>query len=1024
MRLAQPRPNSEPSRVPAVVDLSALARELAGRSSGAEANVQAHIQTMLLYGGLNLGEDDLVTVELEAQVGGGRRIDIEAGLTAIEVKRDLRHRGVREEAEKQLAGYVRDRTSLLGQRYTGILTDGAEWRLYHLLDDKLEEVSLLEMTPSSADAEALIVWLEGALATAEAIAPTPREIERRLGARSSAHALASADLRALYEKHRKNPTVELKRTLWARLLRTAFGTSFKDDDQLFIDHTLLVISAEIIAHAVVGIDPVLLPPASVLNGQRFAQAGISGVIEEDFFDWVAEVPEGEALVHALARRLTRFAWQDVEHDVMKVLYESIINAAQRHRLGEYYTPDWLAAVMVAETVDRPLEQRVLDPSCGSGTFLFQAVRRYLTAAAESGMSETEAISGATGHVFGIDVHPVAITLARLTYLLAIGRDRLQVPGRPNIQIPVFLGDSVQWRTPQTNLWTREGLTISVDDEVQLWASSLYFPSRLLDDAASFDRLVEELARRASNRAPGSAPPSLASTFARFAVHPDDQQPLQSTFATMCRLQDEGRNHVWSFFVRNLARPLWLSREENRVDCIVGNPPWLAYRYMTIEMQDSFRRMSEDRGLWAGASVATHQDLSGLFLVRAVEQYLKPGGHFSLVMPLAALSRRQFAGLRSGHYVTGTGEVAVAFGRPWDLHLVKPNLFRVPPSVVSGVRAEMPVPLASQAECWSGRLPGRNISWELAAPHIARTAAGIEVARDEPSSHYHSRFTQGATLVPRFLLMVEDAPASPIGVASGRREVRSMRSANEKQPWKDLPALQGSIEQEFIRPVHLGSTILPFRLLDPWLGVIPWDGSTLLEGIDARIDLYPGLAAWWTRAEAVWDANKGESRLTLLEQVDFRNKLSVQLPTPAHRVFYSASGQYLTAARNLDDRAVAEHKLYWGAANSKDEALYLVAILNSPALTNLLAPMQSRGEHNPRDFDKLVWRLPIPLFDPENQQHRQLVDLAAQAEAVATAVDVSGHRTFQAQRRLIRNELDTHGAAQAIDAIVLGLLAIN
>ena len=287
--------------------------------------------------------------------------------------------------------------------------------------------------------EGLVVWLEGALATAEAIAPTPKEIERRLGASSSAHALAYAELHRLYDKNRADPTVVLKRQLWARLLRTAFGTNFVDDDQLFIDHTLLVVSAEVIAHAVVGLDPALLPPASVLSGQRFAQAGIAGVIEQDFFDWVVEVPEGEAFVLALAKRLTRFAWQDVEHDVMKVLYESIINADWRHRLGEYYTPDWLAECIVAETVDRPLEQRVLDPSCGSGTFLFQAVRHYLNAAAEAGMSDAEAISGATEHVLGIDVHPVAITLARLTYLLAIGRDRLQAPGRPEHPCPRLAG---------------------------------------------------------------------------------------------------------------------------------------------------------------------------------------------------------------------------------------------------------------------------------------------------------------------------------------------------------------------------------------------------------------------------------------------------------------------------------------------------------------------------------------------------------------------------------------------------------
>lgn len=65
------------------VDLAALARDLASRSVGAEANVQAHIQTILLFGGLNLGEENLETVELEAQVGGGRRIDIEAGASLL-----------------------------------------------------------------------------------------------------------------------------------------------------------------------------------------------------------------------------------------------------------------------------------------------------------------------------------------------------------------------------------------------------------------------------------------------------------------------------------------------------------------------------------------------------------------------------------------------------------------------------------------------------------------------------------------------------------------------------------------------------------------------------------------------------------------------------------------------------------------------------------------------------------------------------------------------------------------------------
>jgi len=77
-------------------------------------------------------------------------------------------------------------------------------------------------------------------------------------------------------------------------------------------------------------------------------------------------------VRTLSRRLARFDWSAVEQDVLKVLYENIIGAETRKRLGEYYTPDWLAHIMVTEAIATPLEQRVLDAACGSGTFLFHA----------------------------------------------------------------------------------------------------------------------------------------------------------------------------------------------------------------------------------------------------------------------------------------------------------------------------------------------------------------------------------------------------------------------------------------------------------------------------------------------------------------------------------------------------------------------------------------------------------------------------------------------------------------------------
>lgn len=695
-----------------VVDLKQLVARMAKRDkTRTEANAQSDLHMLLTVAPLALEDHHLEEIVLEQQAGGGRRIDVEIGFTVFEVKRDLNVGNIRNEAEVQLAGYVQSRTDSLQQRYVGVLTDGAEWRLYHLDDGALELVSVHEVNPKTPDVESLCVWLEGVLATTDQIVPTPTEITRRLGATSPGHALDYADLANLYEDHREIPSVKLKRELWAKLLTTALGTNFHDEDRLFVEHTLLVITAEAIGHAVVGFDITdpTISPATLVSGGLFTRAQIGGVIEEDFFDWVVEVPGGDRWVRDIARRLSRFDWSTVEHDVMKVLYESVIDADQRHRLGEYYTPDWLADEIVHAVSDTPLDDRVLDPACGSGTFVFHAVRRYLAAATALGQDNPTAIAGVTQHVLGIDVHPVAVTFARVTYLLALGRDRLQAQDRPAFSVPVYLGDSVQWGQ-ENNLLGGDALTIPTDDGLQLFASELRFPNRLVADAGRFDQLVAELADKATKRKIGTQAPSLAATFRRYVVHADDQEILTRTFGLMCDLYDQGRDHIWGYYVRNLARPTWLAQTDNRVDVLVGNPPWLAYRYMTKAMQESFRDLSSARGFWAGASVATNQDLSGLFVARSVELYLRQGGRFGFVMPLAALTRRQFAGFRTGRWPSPAEQVTVTLDEPWDVHEVKPSFFPVPASVVFGTRTDEEVaPLAKAGERWAGRLPMSNMS---------------------------------------------------------------------------------------------------------------------------------------------------------------------------------------------------------------------------------------------------------------------------------------------------------------------------
>jgi len=110
----------------ATVDLHETAVRRANRAPNrAEAIVQSDLRMLLLASGLNLLEENLHEVILEAPVGNRRRIDVEVGATVFEVTRDLRIGNIREDAVTQLAGYVKDRIHQTGARYVGVLTDGA-----------------------------------------------------------------------------------------------------------------------------------------------------------------------------------------------------------------------------------------------------------------------------------------------------------------------------------------------------------------------------------------------------------------------------------------------------------------------------------------------------------------------------------------------------------------------------------------------------------------------------------------------------------------------------------------------------------------------------------------------------------------------------------------------------------------------------------------------------------------------------------------------------------------------------------
>ena len=124
---------------------------------------------------------------------------------------------------------------------------------------------------------------------------------------------------------------------------------------------------------------------------------------------------------------------------------------------------------------------------------------------------------------------------------------------------------------------------------------LRFPATVASNAELFDRVLNTMIDLAGRSEPGT-------TFAAWLARGDlaraeDRCILRDTYEVMYRLQNEGRNHIWGYVARNLARPVWLSNEAQKADVVIGNPPWLAFRHMKGELQERYRSEATAARVW-------------------------------------------------------------------------------------------------------------------------------------------------------------------------------------------------------------------------------------------------------------------------------------------------------------------------------------------------------------------------------------------------------------------------------------------
>ena len=659
------------------------------------------------------------------------------------------------------------------------------------------------------------------------------------------------------------------------------------------------------------------------------------------------------------------------------------------------------------------------------------------------MGANDVLSKLRESVTGIDVHPVAVHLARSAWVLA-AQPAIQAAVEQglaaSVTVPIYLGDALQLRFRPGDMFARHDVTLQVQDDEN---TELVFPVSLVRRAETFDALMGDVAEAIET----GDDPALALDD-NHITDPGERQTLEKTVAAMQRLHSEGRNHIWAYYTRNLVRPVALSQA--KVDVIVGNPPWLIYRNTANTLRTELERQSKDvYGIWVGGRHANHQDISSLFFARSVDLYLKDGGVIGMVMPHSALQTGQHAKWRTGTWQarpSGSGRnrtpgrvLAVDFSHKtaWDLEGLEPNtFFPVPASVAFAKRTGEDgnaAPLAGKAERWIGE-PGEGAD--------RQTHTTITDTSTDSVSPYADYARNGATIYPRPLFFVNEAKNPAIVQAGQTVTVNPRRGSQDKKPWRSLDLTEitsQTVESQHVYEVHLGETLAPYSILSPLKAVLPIKssdseipadqsgvGGIRIGGLGRR------MRDRWRTVSRLWEEKKtAANKMNLLEQLDYYGKLSAQLDWQRNphdrpiRLVYSGWGAP-TAALIHDEDAIVDYKLFWIACKDTQEAHYLLAIINSDALYETVTPLMSKGQFGARDLVKQIWKLPIPEFDATNPLHVELSD-AGKAAAKGAARQLAALQaerdrvTVKIARRELRKWLRNSPEGQAVEHAATRLL---
>jgi methylase of polypeptide subunit release factors len=763
------------------------------------------------------------------------------------------------------------------------------------------------------------------------------------------------------------------------------------------------------------------------NGDIFRALGLKNLLEGDFFAWYLHAWD-EDVEAALSQVLSRLAEYNpvtvrddplLARDLLKKLYHYLLPREIRHDLGEFYTPDWLAERLLNQ-LGEPLFQlpkpgariptpnkRLLDPACGSGTFLILAARALKANCQQLGMAEADTLEIILNHIAGIDLNPLAVMAARVNLLLAIA-DLLPYRRR-EVELPIYLADSI--------LTPVEGRQLFEQDRriLETAVGNLPVPAAV-NTRAGLERLTDLLDEYVRGGFETAA--FLARCRADLPnLGNQDQAVLRDLFETLRGLHQQGLNGIWARVVKNAFMPLFLEP----FDYVVGNPPWINWESLPPAYRERSAPLWQEYGLFVHSGMDTilgkgKKDLSTLMTYVVADRYLKPGGKLAFVITQSAWKT---AGAGQGFRRFRLGQDGAPLQVVHVDDLSRLQVFEGASTRTSvfvlrkGAPTRYPVPYTY----WQKTSQGQGLDYDSTLEEVSAQTCRLQlqaapVDKNDPTSAW-------LTARPRALAAIQkvlgrSAYRAYEGVNSGGANAVYWLEILTKRPdgmlvirnvtegaKREVDSTTACLEPDLVYPLLRNRDVQCWKA-QPSLYILMMQDPQTRRGLDATLvqQRYPKTWAYLKRFEKELRERSGFQRYftrkqgsQVIETAPFYSMFNVGEYTFAPwKVVWGRMGNRIEAA--VVSNAIPQETISFVACNSEDEAHYIAALINSVAF-QCAAYSYSQAGGKSFGSPHILENICVRQFSSLDKNHQELSELSRRAHAIRASNDEDALREIEA-----------------------------